>query len=105
MRTLLPYLKPFRKECIISPLFKLLEALLELFVPLLVAAMQDLLLFGVTVIMIAGAAVLVYELTGLPTWLGGNGYLSAYIVGLVLGNQRVVDKKELVHFMDGDESY
>jgi len=41
MRTLLPYLKPFRKECIISPLFKLLEALLELFVPLIMAAIID----------------------------------------------------------------
>ena len=41
MRTLLPYLKPFRKECIIRPLFKLLEALLELFVPLIMAAIID----------------------------------------------------------------
>ena len=41
MRTLLPYLKPFRKECVISPLFKLLEALLELFVPLIMAAIID----------------------------------------------------------------
>ncbi|MBE5794435.1 MAG: ABC transporter ATP-binding protein [Clostridiales bacterium] len=41
MRTLFPYLKPFRKECIISPLFKLLEALLELFVPLIMAAIID----------------------------------------------------------------
>ena len=41
MRTLLPYLKPFRKECIVSPLFKLLEALLELFVPLIMAAIID----------------------------------------------------------------
>ena len=41
MRTLLPYMKPLRKECIISPLFKLLEALLELFVPLIMAAIID----------------------------------------------------------------
>lgn len=41
MRTLLPYMKPFRKECVIAPLFKLLEALLELFVPLMMAAIID----------------------------------------------------------------
>ena len=41
MRTLFPFLKPYRKECIISPLFKLLEALLELFVPLVMAAIID----------------------------------------------------------------
>ncbi|MBE5801399.1 MAG: ABC transporter ATP-binding protein [Clostridiales bacterium] len=41
MRTLFPYLKPFRKECVVSPLFKLLEALLELFVPLIMAAIID----------------------------------------------------------------
>ncbi len=41
MRTLLPYMKPFRKECIVAPLFKLFEALLELFVPLMMAAIID----------------------------------------------------------------
>lgn len=49
-------------------------------------------------LLVVAIALLSYAL---PTWLEGNGYLSAYIVGLVLGNQRVVDKKELVHFMDG----
>lgn len=41
MRYLLPYLKPYRKECVIAPLFKLLEALLELLVPLIMAAIID----------------------------------------------------------------
>ena len=41
MKTLLPFLKPFRKECVIAPLFKLLEAILELFVPLIMAAIID----------------------------------------------------------------
>lgn len=41
MRYLLPYLKPYRKECITAPLFKLLEALLELLVPLIMAAIID----------------------------------------------------------------
>lgn len=37
----------------------------------------------------------------LPTLVGGNGYLSAYIVGIVLGNQNIHNKKSLVHFFDG----
>ncbi|WP_438431548.1 ABC transporter ATP-binding protein [Gorillibacterium sp. sgz500922] len=37
MRELTGYLKPFRKECIIGPLFKLLEAILELLLPTVVA--------------------------------------------------------------------
>ena len=41
MKTLFPFLKPYRKECVLAPLFKLLEALLELFVPLLMAAIID----------------------------------------------------------------
>lgn len=41
MKTLLPFLKPYRKECVVSPLFKLFEAVLELFVPLIMAAIID----------------------------------------------------------------
>lgn len=41
MKTLLPFFKPFRKECITAPLFKLFEAILELLVPLIMAAIID----------------------------------------------------------------
>ena len=41
MRSLIKYLKRYTKECILGPLFKLLEATFELFVPLVVAAMID----------------------------------------------------------------
>ena len=41
MKTLLPFFKPFRKECITAPLFKLFEAVLELLVPLIMAAIID----------------------------------------------------------------
>ena len=41
MKKLLPYLKPYRKECVISPLFKLLEACFDLLVPLVIQAMID----------------------------------------------------------------
>lgn len=36
-----------------------------------------------------------------PQVLGGNGYLSAYIVGIILGNQTIHNKKSLVNFFDG----
>ena len=41
MRKLLRFLKNYRKESILAPLFKLLEAIFELFVPLVVAAIID----------------------------------------------------------------
>ncbi len=37
----------------------------------------------------------------LPSIIGGNGYLSAYIVGIILGNADIKDKKTLVPFFDG----
>lgn len=41
MKKLLVYLKNYVKECIMGPLFKLLEATFELIVPLVVAAIID----------------------------------------------------------------
>ena len=41
MKKLLTYLRPYRKECILGPLFKLLEALFELFVPLVMTDIID----------------------------------------------------------------
>lgn len=41
MRKLLRFLKDYKKESILSPLFKLLEASFELFVPLVMAAIID----------------------------------------------------------------
>ena len=37
----------------------------------------------------------------LPDLVGGNGYLSTYIVGIILGNHEFKNKKNLVHFFDG----
>ena len=41
MNKLKPYLKPYLKETILAPLFKLFEAILELFVPLIMAVIID----------------------------------------------------------------
>ena len=48
-------------------------------------------LFGVAV------ALLSYVL---PEMLGGNGYLSVYLTGMILGNSRIPNKSGLVHFFD-----
>ena len=41
MKRLLIYLRDYKKECVLAPLFKLLEATFDLIVPLVVAAMID----------------------------------------------------------------
>ncbi len=37
----------------------------------------------------------------IPTLVGGNGYLSAYLVGIILGNEDFKNKRSLVSFFDG----
>lgn len=34
-------------------------------------------------------------------WIGGNGYLCVYIVGIMLGNSKILHKRSMVHFFDG----
>ena len=41
MKRIWIYLKEYKKECVFAPLFKMLEALFELFVPLVVASIID----------------------------------------------------------------
>ncbi len=41
MKRLLKYLKNYKKECVLGPLFKMFEATLELLVPLVIAAIID----------------------------------------------------------------
>lgn len=52
---------------------------------------------GVETIFIFALAILSYTL---PSLVGGNGYLSVYIVGIVLGNCELHGKKALVNFFD-----
>lgn len=53
---------------------------------------------GFDAIFVLAVALLAYAV---PTTLGGNGYLSTYIVGIVLGNSPIKNKKSLVNFFDG----
>lgn len=49
-------------------------------------------------LLLVGVALLSYAI---PTVLGGNGYLSSYIVGIILGNTKLKNKKGMVNFFDG----
>lgn len=53
---------------------------------------------GFESVFVIGVALLSYA--G-PAAIGGNGYLSAYIVGIMLGNSDIPNKKGLVYFFDG----
>lgn len=53
---------------------------------------------GFDTIFVLAAALLSYAV---PALLGGNGYLSAYIAGIILGNRPLKNKAALVHFFDG----
>lgn len=53
---------------------------------------------GFDTIFVVAIAILAYAL---PSAFGGNGYLSTYIVGIVLGNSPIRNKKTLVPFFDG----
>lgn len=53
---------------------------------------------GMQTIFVVAVALLAYAV---PSLIGGNGYLSVYIAGIILGNSRIRHKIELVHFFDG----
>lgn len=53
---------------------------------------------GFNTALVMAAAVFAYAL---PELIGSNGYISTYIVGIILGNTKIPDKKAQVHFFDG----
>lgn len=53
---------------------------------------------GFDLIFVVAVAILAYAV---PSAIGGNGYLSTYLVGVLLGNKRIGNKKALVNFFDG----
>ena len=67
---MLKYLKRYRKECVLAPLFKMFEALLDLFVPLAVASIID---RGIG----AGSAAHIWKMTGALVLLGLVGLAAA----------------------------
>lgn len=53
---------------------------------------------GFDTIFVFGMALLAYASASV---IGGNGYLSVYIAGIILGNKPLRNKKSMVHFFDG----
>lgn len=53
---------------------------------------------GLETIFIIAIAILSYAL---PSYIGGNGYLSVYLTGIIIGNSKIKNKIILVHFFDG----
>lgn len=53
---------------------------------------------GFEVILFLAAALMAY---GLPSLISGNGYLSVYIAGIIIGNADVPRKREAVTFLNG----
>lgn len=53
---------------------------------------------GFDTVLIFAVALISYSL---PSVFGGNGYLGVYITGIILGNSRIRNKINLVHFFDG----
>lgn len=53
---------------------------------------------GLDTIFVVAAALLSFAL---PAVVGGNGYLGAYLAGILIGNAKIPHKAALVHFFDG----
>ena len=53
---------------------------------------------GFYAILVTAITILSYSLS---EFLGGNGYLSVYITGIIIGNSKIPKKKSMFHFFDG----
>lgn len=53
---------------------------------------------GLDMIFVLVISLLAY---GLPSLVGGNGFLAVYIAGIIVGNSHLSHKIELIHFLDG----
>lgn len=53
---------------------------------------------GYDTIFLVALALLAFSL---PELIGGNGYLSVYLAGLIIGNSEIKNKIAMVHFFDG----
>lgn len=83
MRKLLVYLKDYKKETVLAPLFKMLEATFELFVPLVMAAIIDQGIQGgdVPYVLRMGLLLIVLGLIGLTCSITAQYYAAKAAVG------------------------
>lgn len=78
--------------------YALLVAVLVSFLAALILRKFKFPISGLDTIFVLSIALLAYSLSSI---IGGNGYLSVYIVGITLGNINIRNKVTLVHFFDG----
>lgn len=66
MKSLFPYLKPFKRQCIIGPFCKWMEAMLELLLPTIMAYMinHGVLLHDQTIVLLYGGLMILMVVTG-----------------------------------------
>lgn len=89
------------------------EAVLKFFTQMIVGALSGYLLGRLSVISINRINLknkslysilllaLVFFVFAFTDFIGGNGYLAVYIAGLVVGNNKIYNKRTLVSFFDG----
>ncbi len=87
MRHILKYLKEFKKESILAPLFKMLEALFDLFIPLVVASMINNGINGnggsnMSHILVMGSIMIVLGFVGLACSITAQFYAARAAVGV-----------------------
>ena len=89
------------------------DAIFKFFTQMIVGALSGYLLGRLTVISINRIDLknkslysilllaLVFFICAFTDFIGGNGYLAVYIAGLVVGNNKIYNKRTLVSFFDG----
>lgn len=97
MKKLLIYLKNFKKECVIAPTFKMLEALFELFVPLVMTRIIDegIKAQNTSVIAKNGIILVLLGLIGLGCSLTAQYFAARAAIGFATGLRSALYKKIL----------
>ena len=91
MKIILTHLQAYRRDCVLAPLFKMLEAIFELFVPLVVAAIIDRGIGGddSTVIWQMGGILVALGLIGLACAVSAQYFAARAAVGSAASMRRV----------------
>lgn len=97
MKKLLKYLSAYKKECIIAPFFKMLEALFELFVPLVITRIIDegILYKNKAVIVQSGILLVCLGLIGLICALIAQFFAARAAIGFATGLRNALYDKIL----------
>ena len=107
MKKLLKYLSSYKKECVIAPAFKMLEALFELFVPLVMTYLID---EGITnkdvsVIYKCGGVLLILGLIGLSCSLTAQFFAARAAIGFATKVRNTLYEKILSFSYENIDAY